>query len=223
MLSSLLLVVMLRRVADQVTTITTTPSSSITTSITGLLGRLGLLLLPPRGQAVEQAQRVLRGSVQGHLVLELAALLSKGTHTLVNPLVAVDLGALTTTAAAAIGVVVVVISTAGRRAIAGLGEVGLVSASASTSMAVTVTTAAAAVARCEAALAVLRVLQLQVLRGFIGKLASRGRHGEGAAGGRRRRRVDNTVDGRLLYRRGILSVTCRAKRRASDASLSLSS
>lgn len=186
MLSSLLLVVMLRRVADQITTATTTPSSSITTSNTGLLGHLGLLLLPPRGQAVEQAQRVLRGSVQGHLVLELAALLGKGTHALVNPLVAVDLGALTTTAAVGVGVGVVV-STAGRWAIAVLGEVGLVSASASTSMTVTVTTAAAAVARCKATLAVLRVQQLQVLRGFIGKLASRGRHGEGATAGRRRR------------------------------------
>jgi hypothetical protein len=42
---------------------------------------------------VEQAQLVLRGLVERHLVLVLAALLRKGADALVDPLVTVDLGA----------------------------------------------------------------------------------------------------------------------------------
>jgi hypothetical protein len=55
--------------------------------------QVGLVLLPPGREAVEQAQLVLREPVHGHLVLVLAALLGEGAHALVHPLVAVDLGA----------------------------------------------------------------------------------------------------------------------------------
>lgn len=53
--------------------------------------QLGLLLFPPRRQAVEQPQRGLRGAVERHLVLEAAALLREGAGPLVHPLVAIDL------------------------------------------------------------------------------------------------------------------------------------
>ena len=56
--------------------------------------QLVLLLAPPHRQAVKETQLVLGSSVKGHLVLELAALLGKGAGAVVNPLVAVDLGAL---------------------------------------------------------------------------------------------------------------------------------
>ena len=52
-------------------------------------GQLLLGLFPPRGKAVEQSEGVLRRSVEGHLVLVLAPLLSECTHTFVHPLVAV--------------------------------------------------------------------------------------------------------------------------------------
>lgn len=51
-----------------------------------------LEVLPPLGEPVEKAERLLSRLVKGHLVLVLAALLSKGTGAVVNPLVAVDLG-----------------------------------------------------------------------------------------------------------------------------------
>lgn len=51
------------------------------------------MLLPPRGQTVEQAQLVLRHLIERHLVLILATLLGEGADALVDPLVAVDLGA----------------------------------------------------------------------------------------------------------------------------------
>lgn len=47
---------------------------------------------------MEQAEHVLGGSVVRHLVLILATLLGEGTSTLVNPLVAKDLGSLGTLA-----------------------------------------------------------------------------------------------------------------------------
>lgn len=53
-------------------------------------GQLLLGFLPPRGQAVEQSEGVLRRSVEGHLVLVLAPLLGESTHAFVYPLVAVD-------------------------------------------------------------------------------------------------------------------------------------
>lgn len=56
--------------------------------------QLRLLLAPPNRQAVEEAQRRLRGAVERHLVLELAALLREGARPLVHPLVAVHLAAL---------------------------------------------------------------------------------------------------------------------------------
>jgi hypothetical protein len=56
--------------------------------------QLGLVLLPPVGQAVEQPQRDLRRLVERHLVLVLATLLREGAHAFVDPLVAVDLGSL---------------------------------------------------------------------------------------------------------------------------------
>lgn len=49
------------------------------------------MLLPPGGEAVEQAERVLRHLVERHLVLVLAALLRERAHALVHPLVAVHL------------------------------------------------------------------------------------------------------------------------------------
>ena len=58
-----------------------------------LAGELGLVLLPPGGEAVEEAELVLGGLVEGHLVLVFAALLREGADALVHPLVAVDLGA----------------------------------------------------------------------------------------------------------------------------------
>lgn len=54
--------------------------------------QVGLVLLPPGGEAVEQAELVLGDLVEGHLVLVLAALLGECAHALVHPLVAVDLG-----------------------------------------------------------------------------------------------------------------------------------
>ncbi len=56
--------------------------------------QLVLLLAPPQRQAMKETQLVLSSPVEGHLVLELAALLGKGAGAVVNPLVAVDLGAL---------------------------------------------------------------------------------------------------------------------------------
>ena len=56
--------------------------------------QLVLLLAPPHRQAVKETQLVLGSPVKGHLVLELAALLGKSAGAVVNPLVAVDLGAL---------------------------------------------------------------------------------------------------------------------------------
>lgn len=51
-----------------------------------------LEVLPPLGEPVEEAERLLGGLVKGHLVLVLAALLGEGTGAVVNPLVTVDLG-----------------------------------------------------------------------------------------------------------------------------------
>jgi glycerol uptake facilitator-like aquaporin len=51
-----------------------------------------LEILPPLGEPMEEAERLLSCLVKGHLVLVLAALLGKGTGAVVNPLVAVDLG-----------------------------------------------------------------------------------------------------------------------------------
>lgn len=51
------------------------------------------MLLPPGGEAVEQAELVLSDLVEGHLMLIFTALLSKRADSLVYPLVAVDLGA----------------------------------------------------------------------------------------------------------------------------------
>lgn len=53
--------------------------------------QFGLVLLPPGGQAVEEAEGVLGELVKRHLVLILAPLLGEGASTLVHPLVAVDL------------------------------------------------------------------------------------------------------------------------------------
>jgi hypothetical protein len=50
---------------------------------------LGLVFLPPDGEAVKQAQRVLCGFVMWHLMLVLASLLREGADTLVHPLVAI--------------------------------------------------------------------------------------------------------------------------------------
>lgn len=57
--------------------------------------QLGDATLPPGGVAVEQTQAHLGLPVVGHLVLVLAALLSKGANAVVDPLVAVDLLLLT--------------------------------------------------------------------------------------------------------------------------------
>lgn len=66
-----------------------------------LAGQLSLVLLPPGRQTVEEAELVLRGPVEGHLVLVLASLLREGAHALVNPLVAVYLGLARAVAASA--------------------------------------------------------------------------------------------------------------------------
>ena len=58
-----------------------------------LPGELGLVLLPPGGVAVEEAELVLGDLVKGHLVLILTSLLGEGADALVYPLVAVDFGA----------------------------------------------------------------------------------------------------------------------------------
>lgn len=51
-----------------------------------------LKVLPPLREPMEETERLLSRLVEGHLVLVLATLLGKGTGTIVNPLVAVDLG-----------------------------------------------------------------------------------------------------------------------------------
>lgn len=73
--------------------IANTTVAALTTTHVLLPRQLGLVFLPPSGQAVEQTQLVLRRLVERHLVLVLAALLCEGAHALVHPLVAVDLGA----------------------------------------------------------------------------------------------------------------------------------
>jgi len=56
--------------------------------------KLRLVFLPPRWKALKQAEIVLCRLIHGHFVLELAPLLCKCTHALVDPFVAVDFGAL---------------------------------------------------------------------------------------------------------------------------------
>lgn len=51
---------------------------------------MSLLLLPPVRQAIVQAYFVLCLLVRGHVVLETAPSLGKGTGAVVNPLSAVD-------------------------------------------------------------------------------------------------------------------------------------
>ena len=76
------------------TTTTVASAAGATDGLCALPGQLRLVLLPPGGQAVEEAELVLRGAVEGHLVLVLASLLREGAHALMHPLVAVDLGPL---------------------------------------------------------------------------------------------------------------------------------
>ncbi len=52
---------------------------------------ISLSLFPPGRQSVKETKGMLCGLVHGHFVLEAAALLGEGAHTLVNPLVAVYL------------------------------------------------------------------------------------------------------------------------------------
>lgn len=52
--------------------------------------QLLLLLLIPSRETLEEAKGLLRGLVQGHLVLKLAPRLGEGTSSLVDPHVAVD-------------------------------------------------------------------------------------------------------------------------------------
>lgn len=52
---------------------------------------LSLLLSVPGRQTVKQTKRLLSLLVRGHFMLELAALLSEGAGSIMNPLVTIDL------------------------------------------------------------------------------------------------------------------------------------
>lgn len=56
-----------------------------------LLLLLCLQLLVPVWVSLKETKRALSGTVMRHLMLELAALLGKGTNALVHPLVTIDL------------------------------------------------------------------------------------------------------------------------------------
>jgi hypothetical protein len=60
-------------------------------SIAALL-KLLLVISPPLGEPMKQAQRLLRSLVEGHFVFVFATLLSKGAGTVVDPFVTIDLG-----------------------------------------------------------------------------------------------------------------------------------
>ena len=58
-----------------------------------LLLQLFLMVSPPLRESMEEPERLLGGLVNRHLVFVLAALLCKGTGSVVDPFVAVDFGA----------------------------------------------------------------------------------------------------------------------------------
>lgn len=57
-----------------------------------VLLKLFLVISPPLGEPMKQAQRLLRSLVERHLVFVFAALLSKGAGAVVDPFVTIDLG-----------------------------------------------------------------------------------------------------------------------------------